>query len=152
MKNLLEPSAKSVLMPLGLTAAAAADAAIHTKIFGSGTTTLIISKEEMENITKIVKSLEDSDLLLKSETIQNKAKEKNGGFLAMLLGKLGASLLRNMLVEKGDNIAGDRIIKSWLWIWRIFNQKIFIILPHPLTNLSIIKINLDLMEFILVIT
>ena len=106
----------------------------------------------MENITKIVKSLEDSDLLLKSETIQNKAKEKNGGFLAMLLGKLGASLLGNMLVEKGGNIAGDRIIKSWLWIWRIFNQKIFIILPHPLTNLSIIKINLDLMEFILVIT
>ena len=117
MKNLLEPSAKSVLMPLGLTAAAAAaDAAIHTKIFGSGTTTLIISKEEMENITKIVKSLEDSDLLLKSETIQNKAKEKNGGFPAMLLGKLGASLLGNMLVEKGGNIAGDRIIKSWLWI------------------------------------
>ena len=90
-------------MPLGLTAAAAAaaDAGIHTKILGSGTTTRIISKEEMEDIMKIIKSLEDSDLLLKSETIQNKAKEKNGGFLDMLLAKLGASLLGNMPVEKG---------------------------------------------------
>ena len=92
-------------MPLGLTAAAAADAGIHTKILGSGTITRIISKEEMEDITKIIKSLEDSDLLLKTETIQNKAKEKNGGFLDMLLAKLGASLLGNMPVEKGGNIA-----------------------------------------------
>ena len=58
MKNVIKPSAKSVLVPLGLTAAAA-DADTHKKILGSGTTTLIISNNEMENI-KIVKSLEDS--------------------------------------------------------------------------------------------
>ena len=74
MKNLIKPLAESVLIPLGLTAAAsAADAGIHRKILGSGTTTLKISNDEMEDIIKIVKSLEDSDLLLKgvSETIQN---------------------------------------------------------------------------------
>ena len=65
--NVIKPLAKSVLVPLGLTAAAsAADAGIHKKILGSGnTTTLIISNNEMEDIIKIVKSLEDSGLLLK---------------------------------------------------------------------------------------
>ena len=66
MKNVIKPLAKSVLIPLGLTAAAsAADAGIHKKILGSGTTTLIISNDEMEDIIKIVKSHEDSGLLLK---------------------------------------------------------------------------------------
>ena len=77
MKNVLKPLAKSILIPLGLTAAAsAADAAIHKKIFGSGITTLIISNEEMNDIMKIVKSLQESDLLIKvvSETIKNEAK------------------------------------------------------------------------------
>ena len=57
---------------------------------------------------KIVKSLEDSGLLLKgvSETVQNKAKEQKRGFLSMLLGTLGASLLGNILVGKGINRAG----------------------------------------------
>ena len=66
-------------------------------------TTLIISNDEMEDIIKIVKSLEDSGLLLKgvSETIQNEAKEQKGGFLSMLLGTLGASLLGNILAGKG---------------------------------------------------
>ena len=65
--NVLKPLAKSVLIPLGLTAAAsAADAAIHKKMFGSGNTTLIISNEEMNDIMKIVKSLEESDLLIKA--------------------------------------------------------------------------------------
>ena len=52
---------------------------------------------------KIVKSLEDSGLLLKgvSETIQNEAKEQKGGFPSMLLSRLGASLLRNILAGKG---------------------------------------------------
>ena len=105
IKNVIKPLAKSVLIPLGLTAAAsAADAGIHKKILGSGNnTTLIISNNEMEDIIKIVKSLEDSGLLLKgvSETIQNEAKEQKGGFLSMLLGTLGASLLGNMLAGKG---------------------------------------------------
>ena len=59
---ILKPLAKSFLIPLRLTAAAAAatDAAIHNQMFGSGTTTLIISNEEMNDIMKIVNSLEES--------------------------------------------------------------------------------------------
>ena len=75
--NVLKPLAKNVLIPLGLTAAAsAADVAIHKKIFGSGTTTLIILNEEMNGIMKIVKSLEESDLLVKGviQTIKDVAK------------------------------------------------------------------------------
>ena len=75
MKNVIKPLARSVLIPLGLTgAASAADDGIHKTILGSGTTTLIISNDEMEDIIKIVKSLEDSRLLLKgvTETIQRK--------------------------------------------------------------------------------
>ena len=68
MKSVIKPSAKSVLIPLGLTAAAsAADAGIHKKILGSGNsnnTTLIISNDEMVGILKIVKSLENSGVLL----------------------------------------------------------------------------------------
>ena len=61
IKNVIKPLAKSVLIPLGLTAAAsAADAGIHKKILGSGTTTLIISNDEMKDIIRIVKSLEYS--------------------------------------------------------------------------------------------
>ena len=73
------------------------------KILGSDTTTLIISNDEMEDIIKIVKLLEDSGLLLKgaSETIQNEAKEQRRGFVSVLLGTLGASLLRNVLAGKG---------------------------------------------------
>ena len=59
--NVLKPLAKSVLISLGLTVAASAvDAAILQKRFGSGMTTLIISNEEMNDIMKIVKSLEES--------------------------------------------------------------------------------------------
>ena len=57
----------------------------------------------MEDILKIVKSLEDSGLLLEgvSKTIKDEAKEQRGGFLSMLLGTLGASVLGNILVDKG---------------------------------------------------
>ena len=69
IKNVIKPLAKSVLIPLGLTAAAsAADAEINKKILGSGNTTLIISNNEIEDIIKIVKSLEDSGLLLEGVT------------------------------------------------------------------------------------
>ena len=70
--------------------------------------TLIISNNEIEGITEIVKSLEDSGLLLKgvTETVQNEAKEQKGGFLSMFLGTLGASLLRNILAGWGVNKAG----------------------------------------------
>ena len=62
IKNVIKPLANSVLIPLGLTAAAsAADAGIHKKILGSGnTTTLIILNDEINDVIKIVKSLEDS--------------------------------------------------------------------------------------------
>ena len=76
MKNIIKPLAKSVLIQLGLTAAASvADAGIHKKIMGSRTTTLRISNDKIEDIIKVVKSLEDSGLLLKevSEAIQNKS-------------------------------------------------------------------------------
>ena len=94
--NVLKPLAKSILIPLGLTAAASAtDAAIHKKMFGSGNTTLIILNKEMNDIMKIIKSLEEFGLLIKgvSETTKNEAKEQKIGFLQMLLGTLGASLL-----------------------------------------------------------
>ena len=96
MKSVFTPLAKSVLIPLGLSAGIlVADAAIQNKIYGSVTTALIISNEEMENIMKIVKSLEESGLLIKgiTETIKNEAKDKKGGFLLMLLGTLAASIL-----------------------------------------------------------
>ena len=68
-------------------------------MLGSVTTTLIISNDEMDDILKIVKSLENSGVLLKgtSETIQHEAKEQTEGFLGMLLGTLGASLLGDVL-------------------------------------------------------
>ena len=57
----------------------------------------------MEDIIKIVKSLKESGLLLKvvTETVQNEVKEQKGGFLSMLLGTLGASLLGNLLTGRG---------------------------------------------------
>ena len=83
MKIVLKPLAKSILIPLGLTAASAADAAIHKKMFGSSMTTLIISNEEMNDIIKIIKSLEDAGLWIMgvSETIENEVKEQKCGFL-----------------------------------------------------------------------
>ena len=102
IKNVIKPLAKSVLIPLGLTAAASAtDAGIYKKILGSGnTTTLIISNDEMKDI-KIVKSLENSRLLLKgvSKTIQSEAKEQKEVFLTMLLGTLGAGLFGHILAD-----------------------------------------------------
>ena len=102
--------AKNILAPLGITAVASAiDAVIQTKIHGSGTTTLIISNKEMNDIMKIVQALEDSNILLKgvTKTIKNETKEQKGGFLGMLLGTLGASLLGNILAGKGIVRAGS---------------------------------------------
>ena len=113
--NVYKPLAKSVLIPLGLTAAESViDAAIHKKMFGSGTTILIISNEEMNDIMKIVKSCEESGLSIKgvSETIKNESKEQKRGFLGMLLGTLGASLLGNLLRGKGKTKAGEGTIRA----------------------------------------
>ena len=93
----------------------------------------------MNDIMKIVKSLEEFGLLIKgaSETVKNEAKEQRRGFLGMLLDTLGASLLRNLLT-------GKRI-----------NKGTILILSHPLTKFeieNIIKMNLNLMVFIQEIT
>ena len=74
---------------------------------GSGTTTLIISNYEMEDIIKAVKSLEGV-----SKTIKNEAKEQIGGFLSVLHGTLGASLLGDILAGKGINRTGEGIARA----------------------------------------
>ena len=116
------PLAKNVLAPLGLTAAMSAiDGSIQKKIHGSGII-LIIEEEEMKDITKIIEALENSGILVKgvSKTIENETKKQRGGFLSMLLGTLGASLLGNLLtggkgiMRAGDGIvcAGDGIVRA----------------------------------------
>ena len=118
------PLAKNVLAPLGLTAAMPAiDGSIQKKIHGSGVK-LIMEQEDMNDIMKIIETLENSGILLKgvSKTIKNETKEQRGGFLSMLLGTLGASLLGNLLAggkesvasrAKGEGImrAGDGIVR-----------------------------------------
>ena len=109
------PLAKNVLAPLGSTAAMSAiDGGIQKKIHGSGVK-LIIEQEDMKDIMKIIKALENSGILLKgvSETIENETKEQRGGFLSMLLGTLGASLLGNLLTGgKGIMRVGEGSVAS----------------------------------------
>ena len=80
----------------------------------SGFTALMYSKEEMNDIMKIVKPLEESGLLIKgvSETIKNEAKEQRGGFLGILLGTIDVSLLGNLLMGKGTIRAGKGTVKA----------------------------------------
>ena len=121
------PLAKSILIPLGLTAATSAvDAEIYKKILGSiapgfatsgsGTTALKISNEKMRDLMKIVKPLEYSGLLIKVSTqaIQIETKEQRGGFIVMLLGTLSASLLENMLTDKEVIRVGNEVIRAGL--------------------------------------
>ena len=91
------PFAKNVLAPLGITAAASA---IDVGI-------------QKNDIMKMVQALKDSNVLLKrvTKTIKNETKEQKGGFLSMLLGTLGASLLGNLLTGKGIVRAGTG--KEW---------------------------------------
>ena len=122
------PLLKSVIKLLGLSrftaASSAIDAGVQKKcIYGSGTTTLIISNEEMNDIMKIVQALEYSGILLKgvTEAIKNETKEQKGGFLSMLLGNLGASSLGNMLTGKGTVRAGERNMRAGEEIKKSFN-------------------------------
>ena len=107
--------AKNVLAPLGLKAAmSAVDGSIQKKIHGSGVK-LIIEQEDMNDIIKIIEALENSGILIKgiSKTIENETKEQRRGFLSMLLGTLGASLLSNLLTGgKGMMRAGDGIVRA----------------------------------------
>ena len=90
------------------------------KIHGPGTTALIVSDKEMNDIMKNVQALEDSKILLKevTKTIKNETKEDKGGFLSTLLGTLGTSLLGNILAGKGivragsGNKKGKRIVRA----------------------------------------
>ena len=92
----------------------------------------------MNDIMKIVQALEDSNILLKgvTKTIKNETKEQKGGFLSMLLGILGASLLGDILARKrivragSENKKRKRNCKSWLW-----KRMGFLIPPHSLTNI-----------------
>ena len=109
------PLAKNVLAPLGLTAAMSAiDGSIQKKMHGSGVK-LIIEHKDMNDIMKIIEALENSGILLKgvTKTTENETKEQRRGFLGMLLGTLGASLLGNLLtVGKGMMRAGDGIVRA----------------------------------------
>ena len=84
------------------------------KILWSGNTTLIIANNDIEDLIKIVKSLEDSGLLLKgvTESVQNEVKEQKGRYLSMLLGTLGACLLGKFLTGKGINKKGKWINRA----------------------------------------
>ena len=129
--------AKNVLAPLGLTAAMfAIDGSIQKKIHGSGIK-LIIEEEDMNDIMEIIEALENSGILLNgvSKTIENETKEKRGGFLSMLLGTLGASLLGNLLTGgKGIMRAGDGTLRAGSGSKKNLNS----LLPfHPLTNIEI---------------
>ena len=133
------PLAKNVLPPLGLTAAmSATDGSIQKKIHGSGVK-LIIEQEDM-NIMKIIEALENSGTLLKrvSKTIENETKEQTGGFLSMLLGTLGASLLGNLLTGgKGIMRSGNGIVRAGAGKGSK-KKKLNSLLPfHPLTNIEI---------------
>ena len=99
IKNVIKPLAKSVLLPLGLTAAASrADAAIHKNFYGSGkhysdwashdNTILLISNNEMKKNIEIIEFLEDSSFLPEevTETNQTEVKKQGGGFFSTLLG------------------------------------------------------------------
>ena len=89
------PLAKDVLAPLGITAAASAiDVGIQKKNTWFWNNNINNFNEQMNDTTKIVQALEDSNILLKelTKTIKNETKEQKGAYLSMLLGTLGASL------------------------------------------------------------
>ena len=113
------PLLKSVIKPLGMlglnASASATDAATNKKMLGYGNhITLIISNYNMQDLIKIINSLEDSGILLDgiTETVKNEVKKQKGGFPSMLLGTLGASLLGNMLAGRGVIRAGERTIRA----------------------------------------
>ena len=115
MKIVLTLLTKSALIPLRSSAGmSAADATIQKKIYGSGITALIISNEEIEDMMKIVKSLEESALLMKgiSEIVKNEAQKQKDRFLPMLLWILVGSVLGNALTGKLVITAGEGVIRT----------------------------------------
>ena len=113
----------------------AIDGSTQKKIHGSGVK-LIIEQEDMNDIMKIIEALENSGILLKgvSKTIENETKEQRGGFLSMLLGTLGASLLGNLSTGgKGMIRAGDGIVRAG----EGSGSKNSLLPFHPLKNIEI---------------
>ena len=101
-------------------------------MYGSGTAKLMISVDDLNDIIKIVTALEEHDILLKgtAKTIKNETKEQKGGFLSMLVGTLGASLLGNLLT-------GKRMYRTVQGMYRT-GQGLKKVIPfHPLTNFEI---------------
>ena len=99
----------------------------------------------MQDLLKIVKSLEDSGILLdgNTETVKNEVKEQKGGFLSMLLGTLGASLLGDLLTK---NLSGRGVIRAGEGTIRAsYGSKKFGLLTHKQTlrYRSLIRMNLD---------
>ena len=92
----------------------AADEAIKNKVYGSGSTTLIISNEEMEDVMKIVKLLQESGLLIEGidETITKETKKPRERFFLMLLGTLGVTMLGSAITARGVIRAGEGIIRA----------------------------------------
>ena len=104
IRNKLKPLAKSLLISFALTAVESATYSdIQKEMLGSDVATLIISNQEMGDVMKIVKSLEESGLLIKdvSETTENEAKVQKGRFLSMLQWPLTPNLLGDLLTRKG---------------------------------------------------
>ena len=133
------PLTKNVLAPLGLTTAMSAiDGSIQKKIHGS-VVKLIIEQEDMKDIMKIIKALENSGILLKggTKTIENETKEQKVGYLSMSFGTLGATLLGNLLSGgKGIVRAGDGIVRAGEGSGSKKNLN-SLLLFHPLTNIEI---------------
>ena len=109
------PLAKNVLAPLGLTAAMSAiDDSIQKKMREEGVK-LVTEQGDMNDIMKVIEALENSGILLKgvTKTIENETKEQRGGFLSMLLGTLGVSLLGNLLTgRKGIVRTGEGVVRA----------------------------------------
>ena len=128
----------------------AIDGSIQKKMRAEGVK-LVIEQEDMNDIMKIIEALESSGILLKgvTKTIENETKEQRGGFLSMLLGALGTSLLGNLLTGgKGMMRAGEGIVTAGEGKVRAVDgivragegskKKKNLLLPfHPLTNIEI---------------
>ena len=138
LPKLIKPAislGKNILAPLGLSAAmSATDAAIQKKVHGYGIKTVRFSNKDLDDMTKIVKALEDSDVLMKriTETLKNDIK-KGGALLliSILLGTLGASLLTGRGMYRFGN-HGQGLFRVGQGI-----RKKSLTPFHPLTNFEI---------------
>ena len=126
VKSILTSLAESVFVSLGLSVAmSAADAVVQENIFGLGTTVLIISNEEMKDIMKIVKSLEESGLLIKgiNETIKNEAKQQRRRISFNVNRSISCQYIRKCISRKRSNKIRSN----------------FLVLSNHLTNFKIQK-------------